>query len=103
MESRPPLHFPGQRKARAPRKLKPATADCPTCENMLRRRLWVDINGDGTSGIYVNQPAEQCAHKGRPYKINGLLTMVLCVCCANKLMKKSVVKLRTARRKKANG
>lgn len=98
MDKRPPLRFPAQRKARAPRKLRPATKDCATCENVLNRRLLVD-NGDGTLS-YDRLPPEQCKHKGRAYKLNGLLAMVLCVCCANKLRRKANVTLKLTRKTK---
>ncbi|HEV2709124.1 MAG TPA: hypothetical protein VGU67_02825 [Edaphobacter sp.] len=96
-EQRPPLRFPAQRKARGPRKLRPPTKDCPRCENMLNRRKSVDDGLGG--GTYAKLPPEQCAHKGRPYKLNGLLTMVLCICCARKIMRKSNITLRQVRRK----
>jgi hypothetical protein len=99
MDPRPPLRFPAQRKSRAPRKLKPPTKDSPRCENLLNRRQWVDINGDGTSGIYATRPPEQCTHRGRPYKLNGFLTMTLCICCISRLRKKSTVTLRQVRNK----
>ena len=97
MDQRPPLRFPAQRKARAPRKLKPPTKGSPTCENMLNRRLVVD---DGLGGCsYDKLPPTQCTHRGRTYKLNGLLSMVLCICCARKIMRKANVTLRAARRK----
>lgn len=96
-EQRPPLRFPAQRKSRGPRKLKPPTKGCPRCENMLNRRLVVD---DGIGGCsYDKLPPEQCKHRGRPYKLNGLLTMVLCICCARKIMRGTSITLRQVRTK----
>jgi hypothetical protein len=95
MDKRPPLRFPAQRKARAPRKLKPATKDCGVCENMLNRRIRLD-DGMG-NGSYANLPPVRCTHRGRQYKLNGLLTMVLCICCINKLRKKATVTVRQVR------
>jgi hypothetical protein len=100
MDQRPPLRFPSQRKARAPRKLKPPTKDSPRCENMLNRRAHWD-DGLGGPGCYDKLPPEQCNHKGRPYKLNGLLEMVLCICCAHKIMRKANVSLRQVRKKDA--
>jgi hypothetical protein len=96
-DQRPPLRFPAQRKSRGPRKLKPATKGCPRCENMLNRRLWL-MDADG-NGCYGKLPPAQCTHKGRAYKLNGLLTMVLCICCARKIMRKANVTLRQVRSK----
>lgn len=98
MTPRPPLPFPAQRKPRTT-KLKPPTKDSPTCENMLGRRArCFDRKGNG---CYDRLPPEQCKHRGRSYKLNGLLAMVLCVCCARKIMRKANVRLREIRRKDA--
>lgn len=95
MDPRLPIPFPTQRKARSPRKLRPATKDCPRCENMRNRRAVVE-NGDGTV-FYDALPATQCTHKGRTYKLNGLIIMTLCICCLRKIMKKSIISARIVR------
>lgn len=98
-QQRPLLPFPAQRKSRGPRKLKPATKDCPRCDNMLNLRVAWD---DGLGGRgYDKLPPKQCKHKGRTYKINGLLTIVLCICCARKIMRKKPVTIRQVRTKEA--
>lgn len=97
MDRRPPLRFPAQRKQRAPRKLKRATKDCGQCDNMLNRRMFVEV-GDGRVEYEATLPT-RCKHRGRPYKLNGLLTMTLCVCCITNLRKKATVTVRPVRKK----
>ena len=96
MNRRLPIPFPKPPRVRAPRKLKPATKDCARCENMLNRRLVVE-HRDGGGLTYAPLPAIQCKHRGRPYRLNGLLTMTLCICCLRKIMKKNVVSARIVR------
>lgn len=98
-DQRLPLRFPGQRKSRSPRKLKPATKGCPRCENMLNRRIYVDDLGGLGNGCYDSLPPEQCKHRGRTYKLNGLLTMVLCICCLRRLMRRSNIAVRLVRKR----
>jgi hypothetical protein len=74
-------------RARKPRSrelhLRRPTKGCPQCEN-LRGHSNLDAEGRR----YV-MPPTQCAHRGRPYVINGTFRMVLCVCCARRLRKRS--------------
>jgi hypothetical protein len=63
---------------------------------MLNRRLYIEGGGDGP-GNYGKLPPTQCTHRGRAYKLNGLLTMTLCICCLRKIMKKAVISARTVR------
>lgn len=77
---KPQMLLPAARTRSArPRKFKRPTADCAVCDNLLRRR---------------EGPMERCTHKGRTYRINGLLTMVLCICCARRVLRAGNVRLR---------
>ena len=92
---RPPLPFPAQRQPR-PLKLKRPAKDSPRCENLLNRRLYVEHRMGG-AGSYQKLPPTQCTHRGYRYKLNGLLTMTLCICCLHRLRKHSNLSARTVR------
>ena len=49
-------------------------------------------------GAYETLLPEQCKHKGRPYRINGLLTMVLCICCVTRIRRKATISLRLVKK-----
>lgn len=84
-----PMEWGRQRRRR--RKLRRPQRDGPRCQNMLQRRR-------REGGHYVKLPSEQCAHRGRRYMVNGF-EMVLCVCCARKLVEKNhLCVLREARK-----
>ena len=96
MPTRLLLPFPAQRKPRSVA-LKRPTKDSPRCENLLNHRQWIDLNRDGSPGTYSKLPPTQCTHRGYTYKLNGLLTMTLCLCCLRRLMKTHNLSARTVR------
>ena len=89
---RQPNLFPKQSTRRnKARTLRRPDRDAPICENMLRRRVLED-------GMYTRLPSVQCTHRGRKYTINGLITMVTCICCLRRIIKKSKCSVRLVRK-----
>jgi hypothetical protein len=71
--------LPTKRKSRK-KFHRPRKGD-PQCQNLLRKRIVV-------ANKYVWLNNVECVHKGREYAVNGI-RIVLCVCCARRLMRKS--------------
>lgn len=65
-------------------KPRPATKHCAQCDNMLNR---YHIEPQTGERWFIG--SLRCVHKGRMYLINGIAKMTLCVCCLNRLRKKT--------------
>ncbi len=74
---------------RREKKLRRAGLADPVCQNLLRRRGHVDQH-------YVWLPPTPCTHHGHTYSVNGY-RMVLCVCCARRLIRETGCKIRKVR------